>query len=136
MPCNDSCGAVSRDGKSRCVLNWHPEDEDAHKWKTSKQIDIDHENFLKRREQKKALKAEKAKNDSYLEELLCSACRVLEKKKYDFDENPSLSRWWDLHKKVDRKRALSGKKAKKLLSKAVKNLTTSEKKFLRSKGLI
>jgi len=33
--------------------------------------------------------------------LLCSACRVLERTGYDFDENPSLSIWWDKHKKKD-----------------------------------
>ena len=33
--------------------------------------------------------------------LLCSACRVLERTGYDFDENPALSIWWDKHKKKD-----------------------------------
>lgn len=33
--------------------------------------------------------------------MLCSACRVLERIGYDFDENPMLSRWWDDHKKKD-----------------------------------
>jgi hypothetical protein len=33
--------------------------------------------------------------------LLCSACRVLARLGYDFEENPALSRWWDTHKKKD-----------------------------------
>ena len=33
--------------------------------------------------------------------LLCSACRTLERYGYDFDENPTLSQWWDRHKKED-----------------------------------
>jgi hypothetical protein len=37
--------------------------------------------------------------------LLCSACRVLERMDYDFEENPALSIWWDEHKKNDKKRS-------------------------------
>jgi len=33
--------------------------------------------------------------------LLCSACRVLERMGYDFDENPALSVWWSSHKQRD-----------------------------------
>lgn len=33
--------------------------------------------------------------------LLCSACRVLERLSYDFDENPALSQWWAQHKEED-----------------------------------
>ena len=36
--------------------------------------------------------------------LLCSACRVLERLGYDFEENPALSIWWDKHKRLDQKR--------------------------------
>ena len=36
--------------------------------------------------------------------LLCSACRVLERTGYDFEENPALSLWWDEHKKKDKRR--------------------------------
>jgi len=46
------------------------------------------------------------KNDT-LSEMLCSACRVLEAQKFDFDLNPMLSKWWDAHKREDaRKEAL------------------------------
>jgi hypothetical protein len=34
--------------------------------------------------------------------LLCSACKVLERLGYDFDENPLLSQWWDKHKTKDK----------------------------------
>jgi len=33
--------------------------------------------------------------------LLCSACRVLARMGYDFDENPALSVWWEKHKQQD-----------------------------------
>jgi hypothetical protein len=36
--------------------------------------------------------------------MLCSACRALQRLKYDFDENPELSVWWDKHLKADQKR--------------------------------
>jgi len=39
--------------------------------------------------------------------LLCSACRVLARLGYDFDENPALSVWWEAHKKEDAKKAQS-----------------------------
>ncbi len=39
-----------------------------------------------------------------LNSLLCSACRVLERNKYDFEENPRLSEWWSEHKKQDEDR--------------------------------
>lgn len=40
-----------------------------------------------------------------MKEMLCSACRVLERLEYDFDENPELSKWWDGHKKEDERKA-------------------------------
>lgn len=36
--------------------------------------------------------------------LLCSACRVLTRMGYDFDENPALSQWWAAHQKEDAKK--------------------------------
>jgi hypothetical protein len=36
--------------------------------------------------------------------LLCSACRVLARMGYDFEENPALSQWWDAHQKEDAKK--------------------------------
>lgn len=40
-------------------------------------------------------------NVKKLESLLCSACRVLTRTGYDFDENPRLSEWWTGHKVED-----------------------------------
>jgi hypothetical protein len=39
-----------------------------------------------------------------LESLLCSTCRELEERKYDFDKNPRLSEWWAKHKAEDEER--------------------------------
>lgn len=36
-----------------------------------------------------------------IDALLCSACRVLTRLGYDFDENPALSAWWEKHQKKD-----------------------------------
>lgn len=33
--------------------------------------------------------------------MLCSACRVLKRMDYDFEENPMLSIWWKNHQVVD-----------------------------------
>jgi len=38
------------------------------------------------------------------ESLLCSACRVLTRMGYDFDENPRLSEWWEKHKEEDKEK--------------------------------
>jgi len=42
---------------------------------------------------------------SNMVKMLCSACRVLARLEYDFDENPMLSKWWDKHKIEDKKNA-------------------------------
>ena len=42
-----------------------------------------------------------------LSSLLCSACRELESKNYDFDKNPALSEWWAEHKRADEARELA-----------------------------
>lgn len=34
-------------------------------------------------------------------QLLCSACRALDRLGYDFGENPALDQWWDAHKRAD-----------------------------------
>ena len=52
-----------------------------------------------------------------LEAMLCSACRVLTRFEYDFDENPALSVWWDKHKAQDAVKAL--KEKRELLRKAL-----------------
>ena len=54
-----------------------------------------------RREVEKQLAKER---DLTGEVLLCSACRVLERLGYDFEENPALSIWWDRHKKLDQEK--------------------------------
>lgn len=41
--------------------------------------------------------AEKVRIDA----LLCSACRVLKRLGYDFEENPALSAWWAEHQRKD-----------------------------------
>ena len=79
-----------------------------------------------------------------LSSLLCSACRVLDKTQYDFDENPALSEWWEDHKKQDEKKeqakikknlekqkAFNIAKTKKLI-----DLTSQEKSLLRKHDLI
>lgn len=43
-----------------------------------------------------------ATRDVTMQQLLCSACRVLERTGYDFDENPALSQWWERHKEKDK----------------------------------
>lgn len=75
------------------------------------------------------------------EALLCSACRSLEERKFDFDTNPELARWWDKHKKEDAARERK-EKAERLeleavdaaLSKSFKDLTTADKKLLHKHG--
>jgi len=39
--------------------------------------------------------------------LLCSACRILTRMGYDFEENPALSQWWAAHQKEDAKKEKS-----------------------------
>lgn len=78
-----------------------------------------------------------------LEEMLCSACRVLEKNQFEFDLNPLLSRWWDHHKKEDQKKeAAEIRKAKRrelaleTAKKSVKDLTAEDKKLLKEFGML
>jgi hypothetical protein len=78
-----------------------------------------------------------------LTEMLCSTCCVLEKKAYNFDLNPLLSRWWDAHKKEDErkeaariKKATRRKMAVEASKKAVADLTAEDKKLLREFDMI
>ena len=57
------------------------------------------------------------------EVLLCSACRVLERLNFDFEENPELSRWWDAHKKADAHRLKEEEKARLAADLELKRLT-------------
>jgi hypothetical protein len=81
------------------------------------------------------------------EDLLCSACRVLERLGYDFDENPELSRWWHVHKAEDQRRiereeaerarkALRKRMAKELSQKPIAELTAEDKRILREEGYL
>jgi len=81
------------------------------------------------------------KQIAMLESLLCSTCRVLEKTKYDFDENPRLIEWWDKHKKQDlaktqkeQKLRLRKEQAFTIAQKPFSSLTTKEKKILKEEG--
>lgn len=73
--------------------------------------------------------------------LLCSACRSLEERGFDFDTNPELSRWWDAHKKADAERERK-EQAKRLemeavdaaLAKPFISLTNDEKALLKKYG--
>lgn len=76
---------------------------------------------------------------SYYEPLLCSACRVLERLGYDFDENPALSVWWAKHQEEDAQKAivqqqerLRLEKVKSILAKPLLEITPEERQFLRS----
>lgn len=78
-----------------------------------------------------------------LESLLCSASRVLEKFKYDFDENPLLSEWWDNHKEEDEQKEkeknaarLRKERALQLSKKSIKDLTKSEIRILKQEGYL
>lgn len=89
-----------------------------------------------------AEKERRMKEASRRVDLLCSACRALERMGYDFDENPELSRWWAGHKKEDAAR-LAAEEAKAqreayqrrvieaALAKPIGELTEEEKKLLR-----
>lgn len=75
--------------------------------------------------------------------LLCSACRVLERIGYDFEENPRLSEWWDEHKKEDQKREkeeakkrLNHQLAIELSKKPVSQLTKEDKALLKKEGFL
>lgn len=81
------------------------------------------------------------------EPMLCSACRVLERLGYDFDENPELSEWWDAHKKADEARLAKEAKEQareswerrivnEALRKKFADLTNEEKGLLRKYNYI
>lgn len=78
-----------------------------------------------------------------LTEILCSACRSLERLGYDFDENPSLSKWWYDHKKKDEERKkeeekqrLKHLKAQSLIEKPFKSLTSKDLNLLDELGYL
>lgn len=82
-----------------------------------------------------------------MEPLLCSACRVLERTGFDFDENPELSEFWDKHKKEDdarvaRERTVAERKkykeriAAEAQRKPVCDLTKEEKAILKELGFL
>lgn len=82
-----------------------------------------------------------------LESMLCSACRVLEKQGFDFDENPRLSEWWAKHQREDEKakekteRARIRKQKRKelvatLLKMTIHDLTPDDRKILKEEGYL
>lgn len=92
---------------------------------------------------------EMKKRDQYpistdnLEILLCSACRSLEERGFDFETNPALSIFWDKHKKKDQARLEIEAKEKleramclDLCNKSPALLTREDKKLLRKYKLI
>ncbi len=85
------------------------------------------------------LRAEVKNQDS----MLCSACRVLQKIGFDFDENPRLSEWWDKHKKEDEKKdreetrkRLNYELALAASKKPVSKLTAEDKILLKREGFL
>lgn len=85
------------------------------------------------------------RDDRKLEPLLCSACRVLDRLGYDFDENPALSEWWAEHKRKDdariaREKAQAAREAQdrarcdELLSVPFKELAAEDIKLLKKYG--
>lgn len=85
--------------------------------------------------------------DKRMESLLCSACRVLERMHYDFDENPALSEWWDAHKEADAKRRDEEFKRQSLdtfhkiviktaVTKKISELSEEERKILKMHGYL
>lgn len=82
------------------------------------------------------------KDDPKMIELICSACRALQRMGYDFDENPALSVWWESHKIQDaerqereRQKAAKAEYERRIveeaLAKKITELTEDEKKLLR-----
>ena len=100
MPCRGPCG-IKEDGTTN--YEWgspeagcHLDDghdgphswEDAYKRrKHAEMIDVAGQTFTQAR--------------VTVNQLLCSACRTLERMGYDMDENPALSQWWENHKGKD-----------------------------------
>jgi hypothetical protein len=93
-----------------------------------------------------AAHAKRAAKDTY-EPMLCSACRVLERLGYDFDENPKLSFWWDKHKRDDaeRERIVRVERERKeyrqriaqdALLKPIKDLSKEERAILKEFGYL
>lgn len=84
-----------------------------------------------------SISASQTKRLSTYEEMLCSACRSLEKVNFDFGVNPMLDKWWAQHKAVDAKRELEEKLVNHLLkNKNVGDLTNEDKALLRKHGYL
>ena len=76
------------------------------------------------------------------EALLCSACRVLEKNKFEFELNPALDNWWAVHKAEDErvakekaiklaKERFERERLDEVLEKTFRELTDEDKKLLK-----
>ena len=76
--------------------------------------------------------------------LLCSACRALRDKEYDFGLNPALDKWWDEHKKQDAireakeiKEKLERAEAKRIAeTKTIVQMSVEEKQLLKRYNFI
>lgn len=109
------------------------EDDDCDEdWKRREEIE---------RDSRIAQRAYQRKEIDKREKLLCSACRVLESKDYDFGMNPELDRWWAEHKEEDLKREEAEAKkifqrnyAVELAKKPFNELASFELDILREQG--
>jgi hypothetical protein len=90
--------------------------------------------------------AQRVAKETY-DPLLCSACRVLERMGYDFDENPTLSVWWEQHKRDDaekehilkqeaQRKQFRERLAQEALAKPLKDLSKEERKLLKELGYL
>lgn len=79
-----------------------------------------------------------------LESLLCSACRALRDREYDFALTPRLDEWWAAHEAADKKREaeeirehLERAEAKRITeTKMIVDMTSEEKKLLKKHGFV
>lgn len=80
---------------------------------------------------------DKDKEINKLTEMLCSACRALDKyTDYDFDTNPMLSKWWHRHKKEDIKKYKLAQLIDALLKKPFGELTSAHIDLLKENGYL
>lgn len=75
--------------------------------------------------------------------MLCSACRALDNRGFDFSTNPRLDEWWDEHKKADQTREkkeakirLQEERAAELAKKPFGELDADDRRFLKKMGYI
>lgn len=98
MPCRGPCG-LTKDGDKN--YDWQTPEAGCH-------LDDGHggphtwESDYGRSQAKSMVEAQRFQEVQItMKQLLCSACRALERLGYDMDENPALSQWWEQHKMDD-----------------------------------